>query len=827
MPPDGEAMGTPDRVRELFDIALDQPPEKRESVISRLAAGDPALLQEVLSLLRLHEATGGPLDDGVESLFPLADDDDSSQWIGRHIGPYRIVREINRGGMGTVFEAIRDDAEYSKRVAIKLIRSDLRGSAIVRRFRRERQILAALDHPNIAHLLDGGIAPDSRPYFVIEFVDGIAIDKYCDAHSLTIRERIVLFIDVCSAVQYAHRNLVIHRDIKPGNVLVSSDGVPKLLDFGVAKLLEGDDDSPDLTADARFLTPEYASPEQLRGDRVSTLSDVYSLGLVLYVLLAGRLPFEADPKSPLRIERILTTEPRRPSAAVSEPAARARGDSGAARLRRRLAGELDNIALTAIRTEPTRRYASPQDLADDLRRYLDGRVVLAQADTAGYRLKKFVRRNSVAVAAAALIVISLAGGLLASLVEARRAQRESAKEQQVTTFLQRMIGEADPRWPAAGARTGPNTTVLDAINRAAGRIGNELSGQPDVEATIRRTIGTTYTGLGLTDSAEPHLRIALALDRLSDRKPTRALAEDLQDLGAVRIVKGDYREGTSLLREAIRDYAAIGDTLSASFANAANDLSTGLARQGNQIAAESLAVRAVALYRRNYGDSHASVAMAFSNLATIRNSLGDLPGAEHYLRESLAAFDRAGGRDYVERGVLMANFGILRKWAGAYRESDSLLSQAIGIMTRTAGTHFPLIAIAWIERGYSRYLAGNPVGANDALEHASDLLRLNGVPPTHPDEARLETVKGLVLIDLGRAREAESLLRRALASREKSYGPSDPRTAETEGALGLALRRLGRATEAKPLLDASRAQLGKSYGANDPRTRLAEHWSAE
>lgn len=817
------------RVRELFDAALDEQPEQRETVLARLAAGDTALIREVLSLLELHDSPDGPLDDGIDGLLqPVAgDEEDAALWIGTRIGPYRIVREISRGGMGSVFEGVRDDAEYTKRVAIKLIRSDLRGPAIVRRFRRERQILAGLDHPNIAQLLDGGIAPDGRPYFVVEYVDGLPIDKYCDGRQFTIAQRIVLFLDVCSAVQYAHRNLVIHRDIKPGNILVSSDGVPKLLDFGIAKLLQNDQEESTLTGDARFFTPQYASPEQLRGDPISTLTDVYSLGLVLYKLLAGRLPFDAAPRSPLEVERLLTSEPRRPSAVANEPAARDRGEIGAGRLRRRLAGELDNIVLTAIRKEPARRYASAHELAEDLRRYLEGKVVLAQPDSARYRTSKFVRRHFTAVAAATLIVLSLAGGLFASVTEARRAEHESGKAQQVTSFLQGVIGAADPRWATPGSQPGPQTTILDAINRAAGRVGPALRNQPDVEATIRRTIGGTYTGLGLADSAEPQLRIALALDRRTSRGPSRELAEDLQYLGTLRIVKGDYPEGTSLLRESLSDYGAIGDTVSPAVADAVNDLSVGLQRQGKQAAAEPLALRALALYRRNYGNSHASVANALSNLATIRNSVGDLAGAERYLRQSMATYERARGREYVERGVLLANLGILRKWAGAYSESDSLFAQAIDVMTRTAGPHFPLIPSAWMERGYARYLAGDLTGATDAIQHASDLVRLNGLPPTHPDVARLWTVKGIVLTALGRASEAEPLLRQALASREKTFGPNDPRTAETEGALGLALRRMGRVAESKPLLDSGRAQLLKLFGPDDPRTRLMGRWSAE
>lgn len=822
------------RVRELFDRAIALPAASRSDLVDELAGGDDALRNDVLELLRQYDSKDPGLKSGLDAFFNREPDVPTGEWVGRRIGPYRLVREIGRGGMGSVYEAERDDDEYAKRVAIKLLRPEMRSDALIKRFRRERQILAGLDHPNIARLLDGGMASDERPFLVMEYFDGRPLDRYCDEQRLSVRKRIALFIEVCGAVEYAHRNLVVHRDLKPGNVLVTTDGVPKLLDFGVAKLLLATGATSDTTTvEGRFLTPEYASPEQLREEPVTTVSDVYALGLILYELLAGYHPFRAFARTPSGFERILTTDPMRPSTTVTEEAAAMRAEHDAARLRRRLDGELDNIVLAAIRKEPARRYASVQRLADDLRRYLSGEPVSAQKDTRLYRARKFAARNRGGVTAAAFVVLSLMAGVGATLWQADRARAEAARAeaerdnaQQITAFLQNLIGAGDPSWYSQGARPGPQTTVLEAVNQTAGRI-DELNIQPEGEATIRRTIGSTYQVLGMADSAETHHRVALALRRSVVSRPNLDLARDLHALAATRIFKGDFREAAALLREALSIHAEIGDSSSYYLTIAVNDLSIALARGGDLEAAEPLALRTLALQRARYGRAHPSVAVALNNLGFFTNARGDLEASERYAREALAIYDGVEGREFAERGATLFNLGIIRKWRGAYGEADSLFRESFSLFARTIGPQHPYVMLTWIERAHAHYLSANLPAAETELAQAQAFAEVNEVSEDHPDIARLATVRGLILVARGRAPDALAPLRNALAIRQSAHGPLDMRTMETMGVLGLALAKSGRKGEGEPLLTTAYAKLSEQFGPTDPRSLLVARWRRE
>jgi len=414
------------RIRELIGAAMELSGEERARWLDRECAGDSDLRREAEELLAHDDRRGkiscDPSGAWVRTVAETlaADDARIDANSGRRVGAYLLLRAIGAGGMGTVYLAERDDAQFKKRVAVKLIKRGMDTDEILRRFKNERQILADLEHPNIARLLDGGATDDRLPYLVLEYVDGIPIDRWCDDRRASVRERIELFLSVCSAVQYAHRSLVVHRDIKPSNVLVTAQGVPKLLDFGIAKLLASRADDlgalDTLTSERRF-TPAYASPEQLRGESITTATDVFSLGVVLYELLAGERPFATEHRS---AESAALERPERPSTIVGTSARRSsigavrRADASA--LRRILAGDLDTIVLKAMHAEPLRRYASVDQLAADLRRHLDGMPVLARPDSLAYRSAKFVKRNKLLVAAASTIFLALAIGFTTSTV---------------------------------------------------------------------------------------------------------------------------------------------------------------------------------------------------------------------------------------------------------------------------------------------------------------------------------------------------------------------------------------------------------------------------
>jgi serine/threonine protein kinase len=448
------------KIKTIFQTVVDLPPAERSATLERLCSGDPTLRDEVVRVLQSHQSAGKFLEK--PALAPagrIVPQVVKESLVGSRVGPYEILSEIGRGGMGTVYLASRADDQYRKLVALKVVNPENEADAMVARFRRERQILANLEHPNIAQLLDGGTTNDGSPYLVMEYVGGMPIDEYCDSRRLDVASRLRLFRTVCAAVHYAHQNLIVHRDLKPTNILVKSDGMVKLLDFGIAKLLNPDPSGTRLDRTAtsmRIMTPEYASPEQARGDAITTSSDVYTLGIVLYELLCGHRPFHS------LAEILGDRPPERPSAALyrletrhgdnGEPASRTADTAAADRhtrpssLRRALAGDLDAITLKALAKTPSARYNSAEQLADDIHRHLNGQPVAARGDAAAYRFWKFLLRHKAAMAIVTLIFALLATAaamasreVAAARAEQQRVQRELEKARQELDQLRRRL----------------------------------------------------------------------------------------------------------------------------------------------------------------------------------------------------------------------------------------------------------------------------------------------------------------------------------------------------------------------------------------------------
>ena len=506
------------RVKQIVNACLDMEPGKRKAHIAAACAGDPALLTEVESLLASYADVGDFLETSA------LDEEQRKIQTGRKIGNYQISETIAQGGMGAVYKAVRADDQYRKQVAIKLIRGGMDSEFIVRRFKAERQILANLDHPNIARLLDGGTTDDGQPYLVIEYVVGQPIDAYCDSRKLSTLERLSLFRGICSAVQYAHQNLVIHRDLKPGNILVTAAGVPKLLDFGIAKILDPQHTggTGETTATlARMMTPEYASPEQLRGGPFSTATDVYSLGVVLYRLLTGHGPYRTASRSlPEIAKAVCEEEPEKPSTAIDRVEQTTEFDGRTTsltpeivssdrnerhdKLRSHLEGDLDNILLKALRKEPERRYASVEQFSEDIRRYLEGLPVLARKDTLTYRTSKFVKRHKAGVAATALVIVALIAGILVTLREARiareqaeiaRAERTKAERRfnDVRKLANSLIFEIHDSIQEMPAATATRKLLLERALQYLDSLAKEASG----DCSLQRELATAYQRIGL------------------------------------------------------------------------------------------------------------------------------------------------------------------------------------------------------------------------------------------------------------------------------------------------------------------------------------------
>ncbi|HUH64152.1 MAG TPA: protein kinase [Terracidiphilus sp.] len=504
------------QVRDVIDGALELPVDKRDEFLGR-ACPEPSLRRYVDSLIRSYDQAGGFLESAPQlskdlwSGVPVEE-----PWVGRRLGAYEITEEIGEGGMGSVFRAVRADDEYRKQVAIKVVKRGFETAFAVSRFRAERQILANLEHPNIARLIDGGATPEGLPYFVMELVEGQSIDRYCDTHRLPIRDRLRLFLSVCSAVAYAHGKLVVHRDLKPANILITGDGTPKLLDFGIAKILTQDPDGNGnelSVAVLRILTPEFASPEQIAGAAAGTSTDVYSLGVVLYLLLTGRRPYEIDSRQldqlagivsraePARLSTSLTRGqvPGKPAGTgvdVTATSIAAARSTNLPKLRRQLAGDLDNIVLMALRKEPERRYASVEQLSEDIRRHLEGLPVIARKETLRYRASKFVSRNRIPVAAAVLLVLSLATGLVVSLYEARVAREQRARAdrrfQDVRELANSLMFELHDAIADLPGSTPARKLLLDRALRYQDSLAKEARGDRSLELEL----ATAYDKIG-------------------------------------------------------------------------------------------------------------------------------------------------------------------------------------------------------------------------------------------------------------------------------------------------------------------------------------------
>ncbi|MCU1234289.1 MAG: serine/threonine protein kinase with repeat [Candidatus Solibacter sp.] len=569
------------RVKEILHTALDVPTAERASYLDGACNGDARLRSEVESLLASHEEAGTFIEEPVAAAPKLTPPLDNLG-IGSDLGPYRIVQLIAEGGMGAVYQAVRVDDLYRKVVAVKVIRRGVFGDFALRRFDIERQILAHLDHPNIAKLLDGGTTPDGRPYFVMDFIAGTPIDEYCDAHKLPVRERLDFFLTVCSAVHYAHQNLVIHRDLKPQNILVTEEGAVKLLDFGIAKLLDpdalGDETKVPTLTTVQAMTPEYASPEQLHGVKVTTASDVYSLGVLLYRLLTGHRPYATESRSIEELwEHIRNRPPRRPSTVVHST------DSGVTpelvcsarntkpeKLERQLAGDIDNILMMALRKEPERRYGSVEQFANDLRRHLQGHPVAARPDTIRYRTGKFIKRHRTGVVSAVLILITLIAGIVTTSWQWHVASRERLRAEQrfqdVRGLANSVLFELhDAIVPLPGS-----THARELLIKRAQQYLDSLASESSNDDSLQHERAMAYERIGdvlglpvqpnLGQSAEAlsSYRKALEIEgRLAERDPAngglqRDMAKIYNRICRVQQNTGDFRKSLDSCREAGR-----------------------------------------------------------------------------------------------------------------------------------------------------------------------------------------------------------------------------------------------------------------------------------
>ena len=789
---------------------METAPEQRAALIAEACGTDAELRHQVETYLAADEEAQPFMHDSPAHLLATLPDENlrAAPVVGHRIGAYQVLKEIGRGGMGTVYLAERADSQYQQRVAIKVVRRGMDSEVILRRFLTERQILARLHHPNIARILDGGTTEDGLPYIVMEHIEGQPIDEYCDEHKLNTTRRIELFRAACTAVQFAHQNLIVHRDLKPSNILVAADGKPKLLDFGIAKLLNPENFPQALARTGTFvrlMTPFYASPEQVRGLPITTTSDIYALGVLLYELLTGHRPYRAKDYSLSEIERaICETEPEPPSVAINrieetftpdgnesisltpELVSRIR-EGHPERLRRRLAGDLDNIVLMALRKEPTRRYSSVEEFSRDLKRHLLGLPVTARKDTFGYRSAKFIKRHKVGMTLAVFIVITIIAFSIQTLVQSARVARERDKAEKVSAFLADLFKVSDP----SEAR-GNTVTAREILDRGAARLERELQDQPEVQATLMDNIGQVYESLGLYQNALALLEKSLRTRRGLFTNEHAQVAESLVHVASVQRALGQSEAAERSLREALNVRRNINGNEHQSVAETLTLLSLLMSERRDYAAAEPLAREALQLLRTAYGAEHAEVAKGLRNLAQIMYRKNDLPASQALFREALAMCRKTLGNEHAETAQTLNDFAISFEqvlWNDPddkdLPEAEAMMREALNIRRKLYGENHPKVVESL--HNLAVLMDSSNGGYSVSVPYLKDALnakrRLYG--DMHPDVSESMRLLGTILGAKGEYDESESLLRQAADIRRKLYG-------EGHASVGKTLNRLTR-----------------------------------
>lgn len=834
---------------EILQAALECTPDARDSVLDAACGGDVERRARIVRLLDAFERAGGFLDH-----------DTVDPWIGREVGAYEIVSWIGDGGAGRVYEARRARGDFEQRVAVKILRRSIDVHDDARRFRTECEALARLEHPHVARLIDGGMVDDAHPFLVMERIDGQELHAYCDAKRLDVTARLRLFVDICSAVDYAHRNLVIHRDLKPSNVLVTDEGHVKLLDFGIAKLVAPDDvpDEDRTRTEHVRLTPRYASPEQLSGAPIDTLSDVYSLGVILYELLAGTRPYRLEGSTSSEWARVVErTTITRPSRAFPSEAPDARGESERS-LRRRLDGDLDNVVLRALERDPSRRYGSPRALADDVERHLAGQPVLARPATLGYRLMKMARRNPVGFGAGALALIALATAATVSsvaLARVRAAQQDSERErrtaERTVDFLQNLIASVDPE----ASQSPESITVLQLLEGSAGRIDDELADEPAVAARLHRTLGRAYQGLQAWESAGTSYARSVELHREAFGARHAFTVQAASDVAYLQSRNGDFagalatvdsiltalndapaalRLGPLAFRSDLLaqngDFEGAVETGEAALEilrahddperrlEVLNDVGLAFVRVDRPSDAIATFTEAVALSAELHGELHTRTGRMHQNLGYALRAAGRPEDAIPPLRRAIAIYEQVYEADNVHIGVTRSNLADVLASTGDFVGSIENHQAAIAIFREGLGPDHVNVGHATHNLGTAYMLQGDYDRAVERIDEALVIYRdVFGVD--HPFVTSAMHNKARCLRRSGRLDESMEIGREVLRRREEVLDAEHPDIARSSEFMGRLMKDMGRPADALPWFERSLAIRREVY-AEDNAMRI-------
>ncbi|MEM9388528.1 MAG: tetratricopeptide repeat protein [Pseudomonadota bacterium] len=847
--------GEEERVFSLFDAALQLPEHERSAFLLRVSAGNEALHKQVMALLSADAESSSLFDATLGQLSEMLPDPASADdaMVGRAIGPYALIEKIGSGGMGVVYLAERPDV--GKRVALKLVAGGLASEDARSRFMLERRVLARLQHSGIAALVDAGVADDTSPWFAMELVEGKPITDYCDDEQLSVTQRLALFEQALEAVAYAHRNLVVHRDLKPSNILVTATGEPKLLDFGIARLVaEDEDESMPLTRTGIApMTPDFAAPEQILGQTIGPPADVYQLGVLLYELLSGQRPYRLRGHSLGVMERRIVDEvPVRPSVTTTRASVTPAGASMerlAARrrttprqLRRCIAGELDAIVMKALAKEPERRYASGQELLDDVRRYRQGHPVAARPDTLRYRTQKFASRHPVSLGFSTVLVLLVVGFVAIYTVrvtaERNLAQIEARKAERVSAFLVDLFTASSP-FSTQAERT-EAITVNEFMERRASRVV-ELEDEPEVQLLVLQTVGQMFTSMGEFDQALPLRERALTLASRLHPTPHQEIVASLYGLGEVHRNMGRFTQAEALFHEALKQCQQLGLEHELIASDVFTGLGESLRQQGRLDAAEGHYARALDIRRAAYPDGSPELSVSMNNYALILWRQGRYLEAQPLFRNTLRAYETQLPADHPRVASALHNLGLVQRELGQYDDAETSLEASLAIKRARLGddhwrvaTGLRNLARVKHDRGdlkaagalfrdalaiqlealgenhintYSDRLSladvmrdrGETARAEAAYDQVLEWMEAN-LPPDHPQKTLALLGYGSLLLDEGRYTEAAPLLESALAIRRERFGDDHLQVAVIASPLGALRTAEGRFAEAESLL---------------------------
>lgn len=845
------------RLSRLFDEVVDVEPDRRAEWIAEACGDDDTLAADLRELL---EADGeGGTDDLIGGMVASeAAALQTRELDGTRLGNWLVVKPIGEGGMGTVYLAERADGAYDARAALKLVRGGIPSPQLDERFKTERQILAGLSHPGVAQLLDGGNTADGTPYLVMEYIDGAPITRWCEEEQLGVEDRLRLFLKVCDAVAYAHRQLVAHRDLKPSNILVTKDGEPKLLDFGIAKLMDSLSESDEgVTQSYAVMTPAYASPEQVTGERASASADTYSLGVLLYEMLSGRLPINTKGLTPAQlITRVTQEVPAVVSSVVD--------DDGR---RKRLAGDLDAIVSRALRKEPEGRYASVEAMADDVKLHLEGRPIRTRSDDWRYRTGKTLRRNAGVVSGTLLLVLLGISFTVNTLVQARavarerdraEAQRQSAER--VSGFLEELFTEADPN-----ARTAREITLREVLDRGADRVLTGLVEEPESRATLAQVIGRVYSSLGEYDAAEPLLDSAVAArERLTDAGPEvlsqayvergalaynvgdyevalehferavallepiemddladpHALADAIQWESVTHSALGDFDMAETLVRRAVALHREASPEASEGLAIGLKSLQDALRDVGKNEEAVEVGAEALAMNRDFFGNDHLETAHALNQMGSSLRDAGRAEEAIPLVEEGLAIRRRAFEGGHVEIAASLGNLANMIAATGREAEAIAPRRESVEMLQELFPSNHPYVAGSTSGLGTVLLRADSLAAAEPVLLDAIDFHRQT-FPEGHPNHASPLTSLGTLYRRTDRLEDARRVLAEAYDIRVAAFPEGHWFIAATGLELGRTYEALGRDAEAERHLQEAYDILGENFGPDDDRTGQA------